>query len=72
MKGDSSNYKGVSVLLNTYKILSNILLPMFTLYVEEIIGAIIVVFETTGKLLILYYVSFKQGIPVAFEYIINL
>ena len=41
-----------------------------TPYVEEIIGDY-VVFETTGKLLILYSANFKQGIPVAFEHIIN-
>jgi hypothetical protein len=40
-KGDKtncSNYRGISLLPNTYKILSNILLSKFTPYAEEIIG----------------------------------
>jgi hypothetical protein len=40
-KGDKtgcSNYRGLSLLSTTYKILSNILLSMLTPYAEEIIG----------------------------------
>ena len=40
-KGDKtgrSNYRGISLLLTTYKILSNILLSSLTPYAEEIIG----------------------------------
>jgi hypothetical protein len=41
MKGDKTdcnNYRGVSLLPTTYKILSNILLSSFIPYAEEIIG----------------------------------
>jgi hypothetical protein len=37
-KTDCSNYRGISLLSNTYKILSNILLSRLTPYAEEIIG----------------------------------
>jgi len=37
-KTDCSNYTGISLLPNTYKILSNILLSRLTPYAEEIIG----------------------------------
>jgi len=40
-KGDKtgcSNYKGISLLPSAYKILSNILLSMLTVYAEEITG----------------------------------
>ena len=37
-KTDCSNYRGISFLSNTYKILSNILLTGLTPYAEEIIG----------------------------------
>jgi hypothetical protein len=37
-KTDCSNYWGVSLLLTTYKVLSNILLSRLTPYTEEIIG----------------------------------
>ena len=36
-KSDCSNYRGISLLPTTYKILSNILLSRLTPYVEEII-----------------------------------
>jgi len=35
---DFSNYRGISLLPTTYKILSNILLSRLTPYAEEIIG----------------------------------
>jgi hypothetical protein len=37
-KTDCSNYRGISLLTTTYKILSNILLSRLTPYAEEIIG----------------------------------
>ena len=37
-KTDCSNYKGISLMLTMYKILSNILLSRLTPYAEEIIG----------------------------------
>jgi hypothetical protein len=37
-KTDCSNYRGISLLSNTYKILANILLSRLTPYAEEIIG----------------------------------
>jgi len=37
-KTDYSNYRGISVLSTTYKILSNVLLSRLTAYIEEIIG----------------------------------
>jgi hypothetical protein len=37
-KTDCSNYRGISLLSATYKILSNVLLPSLTPYTEEIIG----------------------------------
>jgi hypothetical protein len=37
-KTDCSNYRGISLLSTTYKILSNILLSRLTPYVEESIG----------------------------------
>jgi hypothetical protein len=38
VKTDCSNYRGISLLSTTYKILSNILLSRLTPYAEEIIG----------------------------------
>ena len=37
LRRDCSNYRGISPLTNTYKILSNILLPRLTLHTEKII-----------------------------------
>jgi len=37
-KTDGSNYSGISILPNTYKSLSNFLLPILTPKAEEIIG----------------------------------
>ena len=37
-KTDCSNYRGISLLLNTYKMLSNIMLSRLTPYAEEITG----------------------------------
>jgi hypothetical protein len=37
-KTDCSNYRGISLLITTYKILSNILLSRLIPYTQEIIG----------------------------------
>jgi hypothetical protein len=52
-KTDCINYRGISLLLTTYKILSNILLSRLIPYAKEIIG-IIVAFDATDRLLIIY------------------
>jgi len=46
-KTDCSNYRGISFLSITYKILSNILLTVLTPYAEEIIGITIADFNST-------------------------
>jgi hypothetical protein len=53
-KRDCSNYRGISLLSTTYKILSNILLSRLTPYAKEIIGTISVDLDVTGRLLIIY------------------
>ena len=53
-KTDCSNYRGISLLPTTYKILSNILLLRLIPYAKEIIGIISVVSDETGRLLIIY------------------
>jgi hypothetical protein len=37
-KPDSSNYRGISLLSTSYKIVSSILLSMLSPYIDEIIG----------------------------------
>jgi hypothetical protein len=37
-KSDYSNYRGISLLSNSYKIVSNILLSTLSPYIDEIIG----------------------------------
>ena len=57
MKGDKTdcnNYRGISLLQTTYKILSNILLSRLIPHAQEIIGIINVDFDATGRLLIIY------------------
>jgi hypothetical protein len=54
VKTDCSNYRGISLLSATYKILSNIPLSRLTPYAEEITGVISVDFDVTGQLLIIY------------------
>jgi len=58
-KTDCSNYRGISFLPTTYKILSNILLSRLTPYAEEIIGSHKVDFNATGQLLIIYSAFIK-------------
>jgi hypothetical protein len=53
-KTDCSNYRGISQLPTTYKILSNILVLWLTSCVNEIIGIIIVDFDIIVQLLIRY------------------
>ena len=53
-KTDCNNYKDISLLPATYKILSNILLSRLVPYAKEIIGTINVAFDATGRLLIVY------------------
>ena len=53
-KRDCNNYRGVSLLPTTYKILSNIVLSRLIPYAEEIIGVINVDFDATGQLLLIY------------------
>ena len=58
-KTDCSNYRGISILPNTYKILSKILQSRLTPYAEEIIGDHQCRFHATGQLLIIYSVFGK-------------
>jgi len=58
-KTDCSNYRGISFLSSTYKILSTILLTGLTLYTEEIIGIVSVYFDSTGQLLTIYSAFIK-------------
>jgi hypothetical protein len=53
-KTDCSNYKGISLLPTTYKILSNNLLSKLTPYAEEIIGDHQCGFWRKSQLLIIY------------------
>jgi len=53
-KIDCNNYRGISLLRTTYKMLSNILLSRLIPYAQEIIGDHQCAFDTTGRLLIIY------------------
>ena len=53
-KTDCNNYRGISLLPTTYKILSNILLSSLTPYAEEIIGNQKCGFRRNSQLLIRY------------------
>ena len=51
-KTDCSNYRGISLLPATYKILSNIVLSRLTPHEEKLLKIISVNFDATGQLLI--------------------
>ena len=53
-KKDCNNYRGISILPKTYKILSNILLSRLVPYAKENLGIINVAFDATCRLLIIY------------------
>jgi len=53
-KTDCNNYRGISHLPTTYKILSNILLSRLIPYAKKLSGIINVAFDATGRLLIIY------------------
>jgi hypothetical protein len=58
-KTDCSNYRGISLLPTTYKILSNIVLSRLTPYAEESNGGHQVDFIAAGQLLIIYSAFIK-------------
>jgi hypothetical protein len=51
-KTDCTNYRGISLLSNSCKMLSNILLTRLSPYIDEIFGIISVGFDITDQLLI--------------------
>ena len=53
-KTDCNNYRGISLLPTTYKVLSNILLSKLIPYAEKLLGIISVDYDATGRLLIIY------------------
>jgi len=53
-KTDCNNYRGISLLPTTYKVLSNILLSRLIPYANEIIGDHQCGFDATSRLLIIY------------------
>ena len=53
-KKDCSNYRRISILPNTYKLLCNILLSRSSPYAEEITGDHELGFDSAGQLLIIY------------------
>jgi len=66
-KTDCCNYRGISLLPTTYKILSNILLSRLTPYARKLLGIIREDCAITGQLLIIYssfvkYLEKKMGI----------
>jgi hypothetical protein len=48
-KTDCNNYRGISLLLTSYNILSNILLSRLSPYIDEIIGLISMGFDVTDQ-----------------------
>ena len=58
-KTECNNYRGISLLPTTYKILSNILLSRLIPYAEEIMGIISVDSDAVSQLLITYSVLVK-------------
>jgi hypothetical protein len=59
-KTDCNNYRGISMLSNSYKIISNILLSRLGLYVDKIIGIISVCSDMRDQLLIRFSASVKH------------
>jgi len=53
-KTDCSNYRGISLLSSTYKLLSNILLSRLIPYAEKLLGIMNVDFDATDQLKIIY------------------
>ena len=53
-KTDCNDYRGISILPTTYKIILNILLSRIVPYAKEIVGIVNVAFDATGRLLIIY------------------
>jgi len=51
-----SNYRGILLLVTTYKIVSNILVPNLTPYVDKLLGIVNCDFEVSVELLIRYFV----------------
>jgi len=66
-KTDCNNYRGISLLRTTYKILSNILLSRLIPYAKEIIGDHQCAFDATGRLLIIYS-AFAKYLRKKWEY----
>jgi len=58
-KTDCTNYRGISLLSTTYKILSYVLLSRLTPYTVELFGIVSVGFDITGQLLIIYSAFIK-------------
>ena len=56
VKTNCSNYRGISLLLTSYQILSNIILGRLTPYVDEIIGDHQCVLDVTDRQLSKYFV----------------
>jgi hypothetical protein len=63
-KIDCNNYRGISLLPTTYKILSNILLSRLTPYAEEIIGDYQCGFRHNRMLENILYVVGKSDMPL--------
>jgi len=53
-KTDCSNYRGLSLLSTTYKILSSNLLSMLTPMLRKLLGIISMDFDAPGQLLVIY------------------
>jgi hypothetical protein len=58
-KTDCSNYRGISLLSTSYKILSNILLSRLIPYADDIIGATNAAFDVIGQRLIRFSISVR-------------
>jgi hypothetical protein len=54
-KTDCNNYRGISLISTSYKILPNILLSRLSSYIDEIVGTISVDFDVTDLQLIRFF-----------------